>query len=135
MKPTTAPAAFGPLDVLYIEDVSTTKVRIVCAPEMRATRAELTAAMEDIKERKGVYDVSQDGTKSDNFAIIVQFEQHAANVEDRKALLFEQLAPTYVLGHAWGNVMRGDSADSKGKHLSTFLRIDVARLPKLFEDD
>ena len=123
MNPTTAPAAFGPLDVLYIEDVSGTKVKIVFAPEMRATQAELSAAMADIKERKSVFDVYQDGAKSDSFAITVQFEQHAANTETRKALLFEQLAPRYVLGRAWGNIIRNDG----GKHLSTFLRIDVAR--------
>lgn len=123
MDITTAPAAFGPLDVLYIEDVSDTTVKIVCAPEMRATQAELTAAMKDIKERKGVFDVRQGGTEGNSFAITVQFDQYAGNVDDKKKLLFEQLAPKYVLGQAWGNVIRkGD-----GKHLSTFLRIDVAR--------
>ncbi len=122
MNPIRATLAFGQLDILYIEDVSSTTLRIVCAPEMRATQAELTAAMEAIGTRKSVFDARQGTAQGDNFTITVQFHQHATDIDDGKAELCGQLTPRFVLGRAWGSVIRKDN----GKHVSTFLRISVA---------
>mgnify|MGYP001043111184 CR=1 FL=1 len=118
MDTTTAYAAIAGLDILYVRDDASDMLSAVCNPNMRATQGELTSAVEAIKSLNGVYHVTQtaEGT---HVVIKVQFRGQASDLQ--KSAVYEAFAPKFVHGKAWGNVFRDDS----GKHVNTFLRIDV----------
>lgn len=112
-------AALAVLDVLYVTDDINDTLGIVCDPEMRATQSELNTAIEAISTQEGVFRVTQ-GSRGSNTLISAQFSGN--NKAANKLALYKLLAPKFVLGRAWGRVVR----DGEGHHRNTFLCIKVA---------
>jgi len=119
MDTTATQRAIEAIAVLYVRDEANNTFGVVCDPSVPVTQNDLSAAIEEIGNLGGVYSVTQD-VKNGHTVINVHFNSTATT--KHKTALFEFVAPKFVLGKAWGNVMRKD-----GHHVNTFLRIDVAR--------